>query len=166
MFTKIIALTQKYVLTIETTFYLLAFMIPFAISGPQILTGTVVNLLLYVTAAKLNQKNWWIIAALPSLGAFSHGVIFGPATFYLFYFLPFIWMSNLILMYIYKANKNFIFASAAKTVFLFATANIYFSFHIVPKLFVTTMGLLQLETALAAGVIAIAIFYERNRRTV
>ncbi len=147
-------------------FYLSVFLIPFAISGPQILTGTVVNLLLYMTAAKLDRKSWWIIAALPSLGAFSHGVIFGPATFYLFYFLPFIWMGNLILMYIYKANKNFIFASAAKTVFLFATANIYFFFHIVPKLFVTTMGLLQLFTALAAGLIMMAINYERNRRTV
>src|SRR5574340_1169122 len=148
MAVKILSLSKNLILRINFVFYFFAFLIPFALSGPQILTGTIVNVLLYIAAAKLNKKSWLLISALPSLGAFSHGIIFGPLTFFLFYFLPFIWIGNLILMYIYKQNRNFILASAAKTVFLFVTANIYFYFHVVPKLFVTTMGLLQLETAI------------------
>jgi hypothetical protein len=51
-----------------------------------------------------------------------------------------------------------IFSSVIKFAVLFLTANIYFKFHIVPKLFLQTMGLFQLYTALAGGVISFIIY--------
>jgi hypothetical protein len=101
---------------------------------------------------------------------------------FLVYFLPFIWLGNFILMQIFssfhiRANMIWnnsmparpvggelsyivpaIFSSVIKFAVLFLTANIYFKFHIVPKLFLQTMGLFQLYTALAGGVISFIIY--------
>lgn len=164
MSVKIVSLPKRLVLSVNIVFYLFAFLIPFAISGPQLLVGSVVNTFLFITAAKLDKKSILLVAILPSLGAFSHGVIFGPLTFFLFYFLPFIWIGNLLLIYVFKQYKNILLAAGVKTAFLFLTANIYHSFQIVPKLFVTSMGLFQFVTALIGGVLALVLF-KINERT-
>ena len=68
----------------------LAFFIPAVFSSPQWLTGTIINTLLFIVATKLDFKKQLPIIILPSLGAFSHIVIFGPLTVFLLYFIPFI----------------------------------------------------------------------------
>lgn len=70
--------------------YASAFLIPAIFSAPQLVTGTMVNALLFVAAQKLTKKELYPALVLPSLGAVTHGVLFGPQTIFLYYFLPFI----------------------------------------------------------------------------
>lgn len=151
-------------LTLDLVIGLTAFAIPFFISGPQWLTGTIVNTLLFIVVIKLPKKSLLPVIILPSIGAFAHGILFGPLTIFLFYFLPFIWIGNSILIttFSYLQNKtvnaiNIIIASTLKSIFLFIIANAYFHFHIVPKVFITSMGFIQFITAVFGGFIALFI---------
>ena len=100
----------------------------------------------------------------PSLGILARGVIFGPFTPFLIYFLPFIWLTNLILILVFKKFFNLkyllsvFFAAAAKYLFLLTVANIYFELHFVPKIFLQVMSTNQLLTALSGGIISWIIF--------
>jgi len=143
----------------------LAFAIPFFVSGPQWLTGTLVNaLILLVATNKLPQKHWYPVAVLPSLAALSHGILFGKFTPFLLYFLPFIWLGNLILMksYIYVCKKTvpilaIIISGSCKALFLYIFALILYQLKIVPGIFLASMGLIQLLTAIAGGMVAMKI---------
>jgi len=110
------------------------------------------------------------MTVLPSLGAVINGILFGPATVYLYYFLPFIWLGNLILVTIFSKvrQKNYFLAvlssSFFKSLLLFLVANLYFSQQIVPKIFLTAMGSFQLVTALAGGAISYIIIKKINER--
>ncbi|PIP14922.1 hypothetical protein COY88_02950 [Candidatus Roizmanbacteria bacterium CG_4_10_14_0_8_um_filter_35_28] len=54
---------------------------------------------LFIAVQKFSYKKILPVIVLPSLGAILNGVLFGPATIFLYYFLPFIWIGNLILIY-------------------------------------------------------------------
>lgn len=159
---------------------ILCFFAPFGLGHPQWLVGTAVNACLFLTALFLPKKYFLPMAILPSLGVLARGLVFGPLTLFLVYFLPFIWLGNLILILVFKnyikltavknAYLNFVLvilvASVVKFLFLFLIANFYFKFHFAPKLFLTTMGLNQLATALAGGLISFLFFkiYAGSRR--
>jgi len=151
-----ITLTSLAKVLVFSAICIVAFFVPFAFGHPQWLVGTIVNACLFVSAIFLPKKYFIPLAVLPSLGVLARGLVFGPLTMFLVYFLPFIWLGNLILILVYK-KTNFVIASLAKFLFLYIGANIYFSFHVVPKLFLTAMGLNQLATALAGGLIAFLI---------
>jgi hypothetical protein len=136
---------------------IVAFFTPFSLGHPQWLVGTVVNTCLFLSAIFLPKKYFILLAILPSLGVLARGLVFGPFTFFLFYFLPFIWIGNLLLILTFK-KFGFVVASFSKFLFLYLVANIYFNFNIVPKIFLTSMGLNQLATALVGGIIAFTIF--------
>ena len=153
---KAISITLKKIITPETTIFALAFCVPLLFNGSQIITGSIINTLLFISATKLSKKTLPFIAVIPSLGAVSNGILFGPFTIYLVYFLPFIWVGNYLLMYVTKTS-NFLVAALAKSLFLFLIAYIFVSLHIVPKIFLTAMGILQLVTALVGGIAAIGI---------
>ena len=144
---------------------ILSFATPFLLGQPQWLIGTIVNASLFLATIFLPKKYFLPLVVFPSLGVLARGIIFGPFTFFLVYFLPFIWLANLILILIFK--KLFLYIKylpsvflsvTAKCLFLFAVANVYFGFHIVPKLFLQTMGIAQLLTGLAGGIISFIIF--------
>ena len=146
---------------LEISLSVLAFAIPFFISGPQWLTGTLVNSFLIIFVARSSNKNILPIITLPSIGALLHGVIFGPLTPFLFYFLPFIWMGNYLFVKVFEKlthRINFfsgVFIGAVtKSLFLYFAAIIFFRLNIVPALFLKTMGLIQFYTALAGGILA------------
>lgn len=148
----------------DLTIGLTAFSVPFFISGPQWLTGTLVNTLLFISVIKLSKQRLLPVILLPSIGALLHGVLFGPLTPFLLYFLPFIWVGNSILMatFAYLRSKifkgfNIIIAATLKSLFLFVIANLYFHFHIVPKIFINSMGLVQFITAIIGGLVALSI---------
>lgn len=151
----------KKILTIETVVFSLAFCVPLLFNGSQIVTGIIVNTILFISATRLQKNKQIFIAIFPSLGAVFHGVLFGAFTIYLIYFLPFIWIGNYLLMYITKTHNMWI-ASVIKSLFLFSIAYIFVSLHIVPKIFLTAMGIMQLGTALIGGIIARGILHERN----
>ncbi|MFC1789538.1 hypothetical protein ACFLYY_01010 [Patescibacteria group bacterium] len=141
-----------------------SFAIPFFLGYPQWLIGTIINTSLFLSAIFFPKKFFLPLIIFPSLGILAKGIIFGPFTPFLVYFLPFIWLGNLILIIsfkqLYKFNYLFslISAAALKFLFLLLVANIYFQFAIVPKIFLTTMGVSQFFTALAGGIISLIIF--------
>jgi hypothetical protein len=155
----------------------LSLMIPFGFGWPQWLIGTIINTVLFLSVIFLPKKYWLALIIFPSLGVLARGLIFGPLTFFLIYFLPFIWLGNWILMLVFeKAIKKFqvqnpglsyagfkylfsvLLASLAKFLFLFLTVSLYFNLKVVPKIFVASIGLNQLGTALAGGVISFLIY--------
>ncbi len=64
-----------------------------------------------------------------------------------------------------------ILSSAFKTLILYFSVLIYFRLHLVPKLFLVSMGMIQLVTALLGGILAYALLefvkrkYERSVST-
>lgn len=148
------------------------FFLPLMIGHPQIIVGIVVNAMLITAALNLRGYKMWPVILLPSLGVLSRGLLFGPFTIFLVYMIPFIWMGNAILVYVFKTLKlhmkiNYIFSLAAgagfKTGFLFLAALTMFKLGFVPAIFLTSMGLFQLWTALAGGAVAFAIHYGKKR---
>lgn len=142
----------------------LAFFIPFLISGPQLLTGTLVNCLLILGIKFVDKKNHLIIAALPSVAAVLNGLVFGKFTIFLVYFLPFIWIGNFILIksiiYLkekYSLSLSIILSVIFKTIVLYITALIYFKFKLVPEIFLTAMGAFQLITGVMGGMVFLFI---------
>lgn len=146
----------------------LSFFTSFALGHPQWLVGAAVNTCLFLGALYLPKRYYVPLAILPSLGVLSRGMIFGPLTMFLVYFLPFIWLGNLALILLFrfiyiKVSKNFgvavLGSAVGKFALLFFMANVYFRFSIVPAVFLQAMGLNQLATALAGGVLAFIVYY-------
>lgn len=81
---------------------IVAFFVPFSLGYPQWLVGTIVNACLFLSAIFLPKKYFLPLAIFPSLGILARGIIFGPFTFFLIYFLPFVWLGNLFLLLIFK----------------------------------------------------------------
>lgn len=143
---------------------LLSFLTPFFLHQSQFVTGVIVNAALFISAILLPGKYFLPVIFFPSLGALSRGLLFGPLTHFLFFLIPFIWLGNFILIYVFKKlylNQNFILSAAtaavAKSSLLFLAAHLLFSFDFLPRLFLTTMGVNQLITALAGGLVAYLI---------
>jgi hypothetical protein len=143
----------------------LAFFIPFSFGQPQWLVGLIVNTCLFSAATFLPKKYFILLSVLPSLGVVARGVIFGPLTVFLVYFLPFIWLGNFILMFIFSNlfSKigylySMVVSAGIKFLFLFLIANAYFMLAIVPAIFLNVMGFFQLLTALGGGLISFLIF--------
>ena len=137
---------------------LLSFVVPFSLGHPQLLVGTMVNAALFASVVFLQDKFFLPIIILPSLGVLSRGLIFGPLTPFLLYFIPFIWLANLGLVLVFKkAFSSFgyllsvLLASFIKLLILFSFANLFFRFNLVPRPFLTAMGLNQLITACLGG---------------
>jgi hypothetical protein len=144
---------------------LLSFLVPFLLGHPQWLVGTTVNACLFLAAIFLPRKFILPLIVFPSFGVLFCGMIFGPFTVFLAYFLPFLWLANLALIIVFKnlfPRLNYlssVFLSAAvKSLLLFMIANVYFNFSIVPQAFLQLMGISQFFTALAGGAISWIIF--------
>ena len=103
---------------------------------------------------------------LPSVAVLARGLIFGPYTVYLLYTLPFIWIGNSILVYSIKrlylsagVNKylSLILSIGAKVLVLYASAMALIALGVLPKIFATSMGMLQLLTAVLGCVLALSV---------
>ena len=141
-----------------------AFAVPFFITGPQWLTGTIVNMLLVLAAAKLSGTALWLVIVLPSLGALGNGMLFGKFTPFLLFFLPFIWAGNLLLVRLFQffdaalPSPLAVIASAgAKAALLYLGAFLLFRMSWVPEVFLKSMGMVQLITAIVGGFLALAL---------
>jgi hypothetical protein len=163
---------------------LLAFLVPFFLGHPQVVVGVAVNAALILGVTYIKGHKMLPIILLPSLGVLARGLIFGPFTVFLIYMIPFIWLGNAVFAYGYKylairftegsANKNKMINKAImnkainssasialpailKTAFLFTTALVLVKLSVLPIIFLTTMGILQLGTTLIGGLVAISI---------
>jgi len=146
---------------------LLAFLIPFLVGHPQLLVGVLVNAFLVVASLNLDAKKVMGLALLPSLGAIARGMLFGPFTFALVFMVPFIWAGNVLLIlamkYLFGEKKvNYFLSLGAgallKAGLLFSSAYLLLQFGLVPALFLTAMGIMQLITAVGGGIVAYVLW--------
>jgi len=152
---KSILLNEKLQLSI---IYVLAFTIPFIFKQPQLLIGSIINFILIFSISKYSLKKIIPVLFLPSLASFLNGVLFGVFTPYLLYLMPFVVLSNLIFVLTIKYVKikylNIGIAALLKACFLFLATYVLFQTIHIPEIFLTTMGLIQLYTALIGGTLA------------
>ncbi len=142
------------------------FFVPFLIGHPQLLVGTIVNAGLVLAGLNLRGYKVFGVAVMPSLAVLSRGIIFGPFTFFILYMIPFIWIGNIAYAYSFNLIKNRIAALIAGTIvkvsLLFAVALLLVKIGILPAIFLSAMGLMQLYTAIAGGVLALGINKIKN----
>jgi hypothetical protein len=138
--------------------YILAFLIPFLLKGPQILTGTLINFLLIVGISQFKLKEIFPILLIPSLTAYLGQALLGNFTPYLLYLIPFISLSNLIFVVTYKNLKNPLYniflPALLKSLLLFTVTYVLVRTISLPNIFLTTMGLIQFTTAILGTLIA------------
>jgi hypothetical protein len=143
-----------------------AFVLPILVSGPQLITGTLVNALLYYSSKKLTGRNLIITAIAPGLGAVSHGILFGSYTPYLVFLLPAIWIGNMVLVFSQQKLTgsvprpvSIVTSSLLKSGVIYIFTLTLVTLHILPTIFLTAMGIIQLVTAIIGGFLV----YERRR---
>ncbi|MFZ2206807.1 MAG: hypothetical protein WA061_03900 [Microgenomates group bacterium] len=164
MDTQTITLPKTQTLIYYYALVSVSFLIPLFVTGPQLLTGAIVNAFLFLSVYSFNKKQILPIIVLPSIGAVLNGVLFGTFTPFLLYFMPFIWIGNYILTTVFASmikKNSFIsslfISSFSKSALLFLIAYLYIGGHLVPPIFLKAMGVFQLVTALVGGVLALAI---------
>lgn len=146
---------------------LLAAGIPLLLRHPQMLVGVTVNFALIMTA--VNVRGWQKVVplvVLPSVAAAVGGFLFGSFTMYLLYLIPVIWLGNASLVFLMKylhVQKRMPFlavlpvAGGVKMLILVSVTFILVTMGILPSLFLTAMGLMQLVTAIGGGLIAFPV---------
>ena len=148
-------------------YFLVGFLVPFTLGHPQVLVGSVVNAVLVLSAMQFGFKKTLPLLFAPSLGVLARGLVFGPFTPFLLVMLPFIWVGNALLVLIvsklYRERKSNYWISlgagaGVKSGFLFSSAYVLVAMSIIPPLFLATMGLDQLVTALIGGIAAFGIY--------
>lgn len=157
---------------IETVVYsAVCFFAPFLLGHPQQVVGIVVNAMLVTAALNLKGAKLLPVITVPCLGVLSRGLVFGPLTVFLVYFIPFIWIGNAILVFSFKhfrlAKKMNYWAvlaigTALKSGFLFASAVVLYKLGAVPAVFMASMGSMQVFTAVLGGIAAYGIHYGKK----
>ncbi len=149
------------------------FFLPFVLSHTtqQLIVGSIVNLMIVMAAFHLKKWEAMPLMILPTIGVISAGALFGTFTKYLLYMMPFIWVGNFLLfagvkkLYVEK-KKNYALAlpiaAIVKTALLFAVAFIFVSMGLMPSIFLTAMGIVQLVTALIGGIVAFGYLKARE----
>lgn len=159
-YSNVYNLKQQYVQAFALS--TLGFLIPVMFGHPQLLVGVLVNAFIIRAALTLPASRSWPLVFTPVLGALSRGLLFGPFTPFLLYMVPFIWAGNYILLWAFsrRVTGKFGYAltlgasSVAKAALLYSSAFILFNAGLVPAVLLPSMGVFQLVTALAGGVLA------------
>jgi hypothetical protein len=145
---------------------LVAFIFPFLIGHPQYLVGIIVNSMLILSALNLKSYKILPVVLAPSLGVLAKGLVFGSLSKFLLLLIPSIWIGNLILVFTFKAFRlkhkrsyfsTLVYASFFKSIFLFGSALILYKFGLIPVIFLTAFGVIQLLTSLGGGFLAYGI---------
>lgn len=137
--------------------YFLSFVIPLIISKPQLLVGSAINFLIVFSTFRYGLKNTLPILIIPSLVATGNGLLFGSATLFLVYLMPFIMISNSILSLSVNKFKNIFgigLGIILKVSFLYTATLILVEYIGLPKIFLTSMGYIQIYTAMIGGGLA------------
>ena len=139
----------------------LSFFLPFFLHDSQFVTGTLINFLLFISSSFFSRENRVAVIFAPSLGTISGNLIFGVATRYLVFFLPFVWLGNYLLVYTFgrlrlKTRPIWAVGAAAlaKASILSIAARTLVRNALVPGIFINLMSLNQLITATLGGMLA------------
>ncbi len=128
------------------------------IAGNQAITGTIVNATLFISTFILGIYPAMLIALVPSFIALASGIL--PLA--LFSFIPFIVVSNIILVLIFHCLKSkywlaIIFSSFFKFIFLSSTSYLIVNFFLGKKtalIIGNMMAWPQFLTAISGGIAA------------
>ncbi|MCX6789799.1 MAG: iron hydrogenase [Candidatus Gribaldobacteria bacterium] len=171
MQTKIIVLSKNQIISMAQFGALLAVAVLAPLLHSQLITGTIVNAVLFLATATLGWTPAIAIGALPSLVAAMAGTLPSP----LIPMIPFIITGNIILVMTLKGTEflsprkelgsfrassfflGAISASILKFLFLYATSATLFQFILPQKLapqIAAMMSWPQLTTALLGGLLA------------
>lgn len=137
--------------------------------GNQLITGPIVNSLLFIAVATLGIRAGVLISIIPSFVALFSGIL-APVMAPM---VPFIIAGNILLVLMFNVlnKKNYwlgiILASLVKFLFLFITSNLFFNIifkkEIAQKI-LSSMGSIQLITALSGGILAFFIIRIVNNK--
>ncbi len=131
---------------------LVSFLIPFFFRQPQLVIGSIINLLLIFSVSKFDPRKLLPLIFIPSISSLLSGVLFGTFTPYLIFVIPFIAIANLIFILAFKFIKyryiRVVVSALLKASFLFSCTYIISKFVYIPDIFFATMGIMQLITAL------------------
>ena len=160
---RTLTLTREQLLTFGIT--ALSFIVPFLLSQQQLPTGIFVNALLFLAVLFLPASTRLPIIIFPSLAAAARGVVFGGLTIYVLMFIPVIWIGNWLLTVVFDHTQKTvgtvvagIIAAISKVTILSIAAIILVNMRLVPKLFLTTMGMMQFVTAMIGLFVALGIY--------
>jgi len=147
-------------------------------ANSQLIIGTIVNSLLISSALFLKGKiKILTICTMPSISTILGGILFSNATIYSKVMIPFIWLGNFSLIYLYKKlyiekKKNYLLTSIISIIT--KASIIYSGFQIISlimkppekvyNILNTSMSTTQLITA-SLGAILIYIILNIKRRT-
>lgn len=148
--------------------YILTLLVPALISKPQIVTGTLVNILLVYTTLEFGIKKSIYLSLIPSTSVVITGLLFGSLTPFIAYLIPFIIFSNAILIISINKYQNIvgcIIGSVLKAVFLFSIVNILVNTINLPEVLIPSMGYIQLLTATMGSIFALIIFKNTNKKS-
>jgi hypothetical protein len=148
------------------SFYLLSFLTPIVIAKPQMLVGSVINFLIVFCTLKYGFRKTIPVLLLPSIAATSTGILFSGATLFLLYLMPFIMISNTILsgMVSYRRDiVGIILGCILKVGFLFSITTILVNIIGLPSIFLTSMGIFQMYTALIGSTVAYLLFVSSRK---
>jgi len=146
--------------------YVFSFLIPLVIGHPQLLVGSSINFLIVFTSLKFGFRKSIPVLLIPSLVATGSGLLFGSATLFLVYLMPFIMISNGILSFAISKRSNLLGVLGGtffKVFFLYTITLILVNTIGLPNVFLSSMGLLQLYTALIGGMISLIISSNFNK---
>ncbi|WP_018962519.1 ECF transporter S component [Coprothermobacter platensis] len=150
---------------ITRTAVLLALTVIFqAFHAPQLITGTLVNAMLLISAGFVGTWSGVIIGLFTPVLAFLFGIMKFPPM------IPFIMIGNAVYVLVFSSLKNkpvsMVLGSVVK--FLWLSATVYFMLPLfgvkVPALMVQMFTFPQLATAIMGGVLAliVLVFLRKN----
>jgi len=159
--TKILTFDNKITIAVAQFIILFGIAVIAPLFGQQLVTGTIVNFILFVAVFLLGAKSAILIGLFPSLIALGVGIL----PLILFPIIPFIIASNILLILVFKifSKINYWFAviSASIAKFVFLTI-IGFLFISLSKNFLPLLGIIsgmQLITSLSGGLMAVLFIH-------
>ena len=146
--------------------FTLAFFIPIIMDGPQILTGSLINLLMILAITQFRVKDILPVFFLPSLSTYTYGLLFGGASNFLLILIPVIGISNIIYVLLFKNLESkylkYLLPQVCKSIFLYAITYLLVRTVGLPSLFLTAMGITQLLTGSIGIIVAGIITRQRE----
>lgn len=148
-------------------YYGISLVVPFTIWWPQWLVWSLVNMALILAALNLDIKKLIPIIILPSLWVLARGIVFWQFTVFLVYMIPIIWIANTILVLGMKLNYkkwiNLIIGVSWKVAFIFLGTIVLIKLNILPAIFIKSMWLIQLYTAIIWWILALTIYSVKKK---
>ena len=144
----------------------------FLVQNSQIIIGSIVNTALIVAAINLKGfKKILGVVTMPSIATIFSGIVFKYSSIYTIYMVPFIWLGNYSLIYLYKRllvsmGKNYFIAGMvgiiSKTLIIYCGFLLLNTAHLFPtkiaSILQVAMGTTQIITATIGMLIAFVIY--------